>query len=410
MCAFDGRLSESQRRYLQEHGISEKKIKKIEFYLTRHKEGLTDYVDLVGDDLLPGSFFFFNLKYFGKLLDLDPERTFADQKNKIRAKVTIPIIQRLGKYFLSSKQIFEDRNELTAFARKKNELEKAGIFDIYPEVDPSDFTIDKGIEIPEDPAIWIMNHRFKDDVLASVLCIPRPLELFFGSMPQFFNTIDGVLAYCMGTIVINRKSKASKAAAQKKLKYAISDMRLDSMIAPEGVWNKNPHKLLEHFWPGVFRCARETNSKKIPIIHYIKDPTQSIPKHFNPIHTVIDDPIDISSMPEKEAIDCLRQKMASWYFIMMEKYGQTTRKELINGHKSSADAYEEVMQGIMKTVDRYDTEFEKTNTFHPKDETYPEDTFRPIASIIPTSDNLLLQQYAKDLVLTREKENFQRRF
>ena len=37
----------------------------------------------------------------------------------------------------------------------------------------------------------------------------------------------------------------------------------------------------------------------IPIVHYIYDPTQRISKKENPIHTVIDDPIDITKMEEK---------------------------------------------------------------------------------------------------------------
>ena len=43
--------------------------------------------------------------------------------------------------------------------------------------------------------------------------------------------------------------------------------------------------------------------------------------HFQtPIHTVIDDPIDITSMPEKEALEHYRDVLATWYYIMMEKY------------------------------------------------------------------------------------------
>ena len=62
MSNFNGTLSHEQRDYLRINGLSDKKIKKIEFFLEKYKEGLTDYIDLVGDNLLPGPFFFHNLK------------------------------------------------------------------------------------------------------------------------------------------------------------------------------------------------------------------------------------------------------------------------------------------------------------------------------------------------------------
>ena len=277
------------------------------------------------------------------------------------------------------------------------------------DVQGLEYAEDPGIELPEEPVLWTMNHRFKDDVIASVLSVSRPFSLFTGSVPQFYNTIDGVLAYNFGTIVINRKSRESKKAGQEKAKKVIRS-GLDIMMCPEGVWNKNPHKLLENFWPGVYRLAKETNSKVVPIVHYIYDSSQRIPKKENPIHTVSDDPMDITCMPEKEALSYYRDVMAKWYYIMMEKYGQTTRAGLLNGHENMQSSYEDIMNALISSVDRYDSKFEKTAAYHPKNEIYPEDAFRPVASITPTADNILLQQYANDLVLTREKENYQHRF
>ena len=407
MSSFDGKLSKEQIDYLRTHGLSEKKIELIKKYLEEHKDGLTDYVDLVGDDLLPGPFFFHNLKKYGYLLDLDIDKASSIEHMKYRANIVYPIIQKLGKYFLKSNQIFENRNELLAFSKRQAELEGKQI----DTVDESslEYEEDPGIKLPKEPVLWTMNHSFKDDVLASVLSVSRPFSMFFGSIPQFYNTFDGVIGYNIGTIVVNRKSKASKAAAQEKAKNVINH-GLDIMMAPEGVWNKNPHKLLENFWPGVYRLAKETNSKVVPIVHYIYDPTQRIPKELNPIHTVIDDPIDITYMPEKEALEYYKDLLGTWYYIMMEKYGKTTREELLKGYDDMASAFEEIMEAMMKTVDRYDRKFEATATYRPKTIIRPEDVFEPIAAIKPTKENILDQQYAKKLVLTRKKEDYQGRF
>ncbi len=407
MSNFDGSLTNEQINYLRSHGLSDKKINKIESLLKKHKEGLTDYVDLVGDDLMPGPFFFNNLEHYGYLLDLGADKASSLEHMKLRAKVVIPVIQKLGKYFLKSDQIFEDRNELLAFAKRKTELENKGIYTM--DETPLEYEKDPGIELPKEPAIWTMNHRFKDDVLASVRSVSRPFSLFAGSVPQFFNTFDGLIAYYFGCILLNRKSKDSKLAGQEKGKKAM-EMGLDLMISPEGVWNKTPDKLLEYFWPGVYRLAKETNCKVIPIVHYIYDPTQRISKKENPIHTVIDDPIDITKMEEKEALEYYRNVLATWYYIMMEKYGNSTREKLLDGHDNIGEAYEEVLNALVSSVERYDSPFERNCAYRPKWITNPEDVFEPIANIEPTKENALHQQYAKKLVLTRKKEDYQRRF
>ena len=409
MNVFDGTLSSEQYEYLKSNGVSNKKIEQIESFLYQHKEGLTDYVDLVGDDLIPGKFFFYNLKHYGHLLDLDPDKTFNEKENKLRANITFPIIQRFGKFFLSSPQIIENRNKLIAISNVKKELEKEGRMDKNTKIELLEYEPDKKIVLPKEPVIWTMNHGFKDDVLASVLCISRPFSMFFGSVPQFYNTFDGVLAYNMGSIIVNRKSKESRKFGAEKVKKAM-DMGLDILMSPEGVLNKNPHKLLEYFWPGIYRLAKETGCKVVPIVHYIYDPTLRIPKKYNPIHTVVDDPIDITYMKEKEALEYYRDILATWYYLMMENYGITTRKKLLNGYKTSTLAYEDVMQGLISTIDRYDIEFEKTITYHPKDIINPESVFEPIAKINPSKDNILHKNYAQNLVLTRKKEDFQGRF
>ena len=408
MSDFNGQLTVEQYDYLKSHGLSGKKIQKIEELLSKHKEGLTNYVDLVGDDLMPGPFFFYNMKHFGYLLDLDSENVSSIKNMKLRASTIIPIIQKYGKFFLKSNQIFENRNELLAFSKRKAELEKEGITGTIDE-SGLEYAEDRGIILPDEPVLWTMNHSFKDDVIASVLSVSRPFSLFCGSLPQFYNTFDGVIASLFGTIVLNRRSRESKRASQEKAKKVISN-GLDIMMSPEGVWNKSSNKLLEYFWPGVYRLAKETNSKIVPIVHYIYDPTQRISKKENPIHTVIDDPIDITHMSEKEALEYYRDVLATWYYIMMEKYGKTTRADIIGGHSDVVSAYEEVLETMVKMVDRYDSELEKKVAYHPKEIVTPEDVFEPIANIEPTIHNILHQQYAKKLVLTRKKEDYQGRF
>ena len=161
----------------------------------------------------------------------------------------------------------------------------------------------------------------------------------------------------------NRKHKESKKSSVEKSKKAI-ELGSDLFIFPEGVWNKSPNKLLIDFWPGIYKIAKETNTDVVPIVHYIAD--QSRPGKDNPIHTVIDDPINISNLSEQDALELIREKISTWYYLMMEKYGKTTREELIEGYSTSTEAWEEHLKRRVSTADRYDKEIELSADYRPQ--------------------------------------------
>ena len=200
----------------------------------------------------------------------------------------------LGARFLKNPQIFENRN----FLRK-------------PDKDP--IAPDKDILLPKEPVIWAGNHAFKDDGLATILAAKRHAYILFGSLPQFYNTFDGITAYLNGVIMINRKVAASKKSATAKAVRAVG-YGADLMVFPEGVWNKTPNRLLLDLWPGIYRIACETGAKVIPVVHYMRDCTGR--ESNNPIHTVIDDPIRIDDIGEQAALRYVRDVLATWFYLM----------------------------------------------------------------------------------------------
>lgn len=52
---------------------------------------------------------------------------------------------------------------------------------------------------------------------------------------------------------------------------------------------------------------------------------------INLIHTVVDDPIRIDDLTERQALDYLRDIMATWYYLMIEAYSKSTRAEVLGG-------------------------------------------------------------------------------
>lgn len=410
---FDGQLTAKEIYNLKLHGFSEKEIQVIKDYVYKYREQLTGFVDLIGDKEAPSHQFLKNIQKFGYLLDDNPEAVISKKDVLLRKLIIDKLVRLIGPSQLKNRQVFENRNELTKDPNDKSKPKK-----------------DSKIILPKEPVIWTPNHHFKDDVLASYLATKRQSYILFGSLPQFFNTVDGVLANLVGSLLTNRKVSQSKQASIIKAGRAI-DFGSDILCFPEGIWDKYPNELLLEFWKGVYIIANEKGTKVAPIVNYIFDPTLQIDSKLNPIHTVVDDPIDITKFSEKAGLSYLRDVMATWYYLMMEKYGQTTRESIIefyekraiernpelrkedfeNNHLTSHEAFELYLMDLLDTVDWYDSEIELSYDYRPESIVRPETAFEPIADIKNSNpQNVADVVYARQLVNTRKKEDYQRRF
>lgn len=357
---------------------NEKKINKI---LSRLKPHITGLSDLVGS-AEPSPLFYILADKLGFVLDTDPDKILSERGVRIRRKLN-PIIKLLGPLFLSYKQVIESRNDLLGIDGP-----------------------DAPLQLTDEPVLWCPNHRFKDDVLASVLVV-RHSYILFGSLPQFYNTFDGITAFLNGVIMCNRKVSSSKRASIENASKAIG-MGTDMLVFPEGVWNKHPDKLLLDFWPGAYRIAKETGSKIIPVIHYLADPHKKY--KGNVIHTVIAEPICCGG-GEAEVLELLRDTIATWYWLLMERYGRSTRQELLCGFDNADDAYESYIAMHTGCVKYYDREIELCADYRPKHIVRPEDVWKSVAEIGNIhAGNAVHICYAQSVIRQEERRDFQRRY
>lgn len=369
--------------------LKEKK-KKLLFQYERMKklkdEGkIEDYCDLYGDDD-PTILFPYRLKKYEHLLDDEDTSCLSPKDIKKKSKFNY-LLRKLGPNFLSSKQIYEDRDELLNLP--KGTLGEANI--------------------PDEPVIFVPNHGFRDDVLGTMIAAERPTYALCASLPLFYNTFDGILLYNSGIILTNRKIKSNKKASMDKAKMFLQNGG-SLIFYPEGVWNKTPNKLHIPLWNGVFKLAKETGVKIVPVVHYIKDPSYTLDKKENPFHTLIDDPIDPNDYTEEELKRIIEDKFSTWSYLMMEKYGKTTRDELLEGYEDSKSLWEEMLRKSVESTGKYDKTIERTSDYRPRDVVTPDTVFEPIANLEVNEKNKEEVEYAKKLVKQVRENDFQRRF
>lgn len=354
----------------------------IERAITRLGERITGPSDLSGQRSLSpiGRLM---VRFAPHLLSCDPDRMISERSIRIR-RFLHPVLMALLPMFLEYRQVFESRNALRGIDEP-----------------------DAPLELTREPVIWCPTHGFKDDVVATILA-SRHAYILFGSLPAFFNTFDGVSAYINGSVMCNRKVKASKQAS---FDGAIQVLRMgtDMLMYPEGVWNKHPDKLILDLWPGAYRMAKETGCRIVPVIHYLRDAHEKY--RGNVIHTVVADPISMEGLTEQEGLALLRDTMATWYYLMMEKYGRSTRAEMLSGFGTADDAWESYIAMHTGAIPYYDRDIELTADYRPRHIVRPEDVFRPIAAIETiTAANAHHVRHARQLVAREERRDFQRRY
>lgn len=362
--------------------LKEKKLLEIE----KRLEGkITSIDDLIaGED--PTLLFYILADSLDYLLDSDPEKTISKKGIKARQRIHF-IIDKLAPLFLKNPQVIEDKTFL------------------LDEIGPTR----KQVELPDEPVIWVANHGFKDDILATVLAAKRHSYILLASLPQVYNTFDGVTAWLNGAVISNRKVAESRHTTIDKC-IKVLENGSDIIIFTEGVWNKTPEKLMLDLYPGAYKIAKATGYKIVPITHYIKDPA-GINDKSNVIHTVIDNPIDVRGLSQEEALATIRDNHATWLYYMMDKYGRSTREEILNGYSTADEAWEEELRRRRKTVTRYDDEIEMSADFRHRLITRPEDVWGPIANIQNIHvGNVKDVEFAKQLIKTEKRRDFQRRF
>mgnify|MGYP006948518365 FL=1 len=119
----------------------------------------------------------------------------------------------------------------------------------------------------------------------------------------------------------------------------------------------------------------------------------------------------MDDLSEKDALSLLRDTMATWYYLMMERYGQTTRQELLEGFSSSDEAWESYLAMHTGKIPYYDKEIETTADYRPKSTVLAQNVYGPIADIQTiTPENARAVADAIRIVGQACRLDFQRRF
>lgn len=243
------------------------------------------------------------------------------------------------------------------------------------------FKIDKESKLPKGrPIIFASTHGFRDDVALAIKTAGKYSYVLYGSLPDFYYSIDGIALWVNGVIMVDRKDKKSTKAALKKMEHAI-DLGSNITIFPEGVWNKSKNKIILKLYPGIYKLAKSKNAIIVPIAS-IQSGNVCYSKRMKPI--------DIVKLDEEEALKELRDTLCRGKLELMLEHAKISREEIGN-EKEYWDAF---LEELIKTSNGlYDYEIEDSAEYVDKDIIDEKEVFDPIENIKVNYSNAFV--YAK---------------
>ena len=152
---------------------------------------------------------------------------------------------------------------------KSGILVRKAINPIYRKVIPfstkNELIIERKEDVPKDKKIiYSATHGFRDDIVLTLKTIDAPVYLLYGSLLDFYYSIDGLALWLNGTIIVDRKDKKSRAAAILKMKRAL-ELGSNLLIYPEGVWNKEQSLIVQKLYTGIYDVAEKEEALVVPI-------------------------------------------------------------------------------------------------------------------------------------------------
>lgn len=227
------------------------------------------------------------------------------------------------------------------------------------------------------PVIFAATHGFRDDIAFTIKTTGVHSYVLLGSLPAFYESLEGYALWLNGVIIVDRKDKNSRAAAKDKMIYALS-LGANVLMFPEGVWNKTENLIVQKLFPGIYEVAKASDALVVPVA--------SIESN-GAVYTILDDAFDICAYDRTEGLIILRDKMATAKYELMEKYAKCSRSEIGNAQQYW-DAF--LKQLVATAHGHYDEEIEMTAHFQDKTVTTPDDAFKHLQEIQPTTNNAFL--------------------
>lgn len=262
----------------------------------------------------------------------------------------------------------------------KHATGKKIIIDRYPELDKN------------EQYIFASTHYFNEDIITALASIDRSAYALIGTTDQIDNNPLMYAAWLYGLIYVDRQDSESRKQSVLKMERILNSGS-SVILFPEGGWNNTENLLCQKLFAGPYVLSQMTGKKVVALSIFTEPESKEI-------HVMASDPIDMSKMEKHEALDKLRDTMASMMYSEIESYSTPYIRP-----DSSVDIHMEHMENRKKeylkekwTRDVWD---EELTVYKPKNITTAEEVRASLDNVKIGSHNA----YIMAPILSRREED-----
>ena len=244
--------------------------------------------------------------------------------------------------------------------------------------------------------IYALNHSFYLDGSSVIATANKSVYSLFGATEQLDVDVCTAFIWCSGLIYVNREDKQSRKDSIPKMSRVLKAGN-SILIFPEGRWNDSENLLCQKLFAGVYNLSVENNVEVIPVSIYNETDNKNIYINYGK-------PIKLYKKEKDEALQLLRDNLATMYFNQIMKYSTPfERKKDVDHHIEYMD---ERMYEYSKAKWRSDYKWDEELFSYKQNDVDLEDVWKDIDKVKITKDNyLIFKDILKELAL-RKKYNF----
>lgn len=252
----------------------------------------------------------------------------------------------------------------------------------------------------DEAYIFASTHYHCEDIISNLAILDRNAYALMGTTDQIEHNPLMYGAWLNGFIYVDRWNKESRASAVPKMERVLNAGN-SVLIWPEGSLNNTENLLIQKLFGGPYYLAKNTGKKVVPISNYLQPET-------NTIYIRVGTPLDLSKYDKEEALDILRDSMATMMFEQIKEHSiPLKRKELTGDHHVShlETRRREYLKNKWTSVDKI---IDELVVYKDKKITTYEEILRSLENVEVTKENASVMAPIQKDIQNIEKYNFKK--
>lgn len=173
--------------------------------------------------------------------------------------------------------------------------------------------------------IFASTHYHCEDIISNLAVLDRNAYALMGTTDQIEHNPLMYGAWLNGFIYVDRWNSESRKSAVPKMERVLNAGN-SILIWPEGSLNNTENLLIQKLFGGPYYLAKSTGKKVVPISNYLQPET-------NTIYIRVGSPIDLAKYDKEEALNILRDAMATMMFEQIKEHSvPIKRAEIVGDH------------------------------------------------------------------------------